>query len=224
MTISAVTQSCVHHSKHTNLVACLQPAASRFFHGHPEVADGSEPRQLFTQGQAQCQCGSHRRPVVRSGSARCRGARRLTRQFAAGSSPARFIAQASFRSLPSARSQICRDSRGKIRACKGGRAAKWQVRHAPSSLALLARLEPSQCSRFSLIALGRRGGQSKQGRATSSGPVGAGCACQYRREALPIAEDISNIAAMLRISAGGGCRRCLPISARGCAYRRGQQQ
>ena len=223
MTISAVTQSCVHHSKHTNLVACLQPAASRFFHGHPEVADGSEPRQLFTQGQAQCQCGSHRRPVVRSGSARCRGARRLTRQFAAGSSPARFIAQASFRSLPSARSQICRDSRGKIRACKGGRAAKWQVRHAPSSLALLARLEPSWDFRFSLIALGRRGEKASRAarlrpaRWVQAAPANIGA----RRCLSPKTSAISPRCFAYRL---GGCRRCLPISARGCAYRRGQQQ
>jgi len=55
-------------------------------------------------------------PVARAESARFRRARWLTRQFATGSSPARCIAQASFRSLPYARPQICRDSQWKIRA------------------------------------------------------------------------------------------------------------
>ena len=59
-------------------------------------------------------------PVARSESARFRRARWLTRQFATGSSPARCIAQASFRSLPSTRPQICRDSQVKsVRSRKG---------------------------------------------------------------------------------------------------------
>jgi len=56
--------------------------------------------------------------------------------------------------------------------------------------ALLARLEPSLRFRFSLIALG---GQRKNGRETTSGQDQ-----QYRREALPIAEDNSNSTARLR--------------------------
>jgi len=96
----------------------------------------------FRSGTAQAS------PVARSGSARFRRARWLTRQFATGSSPARYIAQASFRDLPCTRPQICRDSQRKnpcapmVAVCKDLVAA------------LLARLEPSLRFRFSLIALG----------------------------------------------------------------------
>jgi hypothetical protein len=93
-------------------------------------------------------------PVARSGSARFRRARWLTRQFATGSSPARYIAQASFRSLPCARPQTCRDSQGK-NPCAPKVAVSKVASPAPTLVAaLLARLEPSLRFRFSLIALG----------------------------------------------------------------------
>ena len=68
----------------------------------------TEPHHPFAQGLRML------RPSLgldRHGSAR---ARWLTRQFAAGSSPARFISHSTFRDLPCARPQICRDSQETI--------------------------------------------------------------------------------------------------------------
>lgn len=52
--------------------------------------------------------------------------------------------------------------------------------------------------RVRLMCNSRERETAKNGRATSSDQVGAGFACQYRREALPIAEDGSNSTAWLR--------------------------
>ena len=100
------------------------------------------------------------RPVSSDLPARFRSARWLTHQFATGSSPARFIAQASFRGLPSTRPQICRDSQRKsVRPEVGSRQAaspEGPRRCAPRAARTFTAF------RFSLIALGRSEESGKQ--------------------------------------------------------------
>jgi hypothetical protein len=111
-----------------------------------------------------------------------------------------------FRSTAFRSRQICRD-RIKPAAPKWGQSGTITGGAATLVAALLARLEPSLRFRFSLIALGRCGAKQAArlrpagkaiARDASHGPVGAGTACQYRREALPIAEARGNSTARLR--------------------------